>query len=176
MILYQKKRYPNEKAAFFQGSAKFELMAQVIWLKIQMITYWATKMSERVFVDTGFVFALINPNDQFHQKATALSVQFEVRPLLTTDAVLLEIGNAFSRRFRTESAKIIQYFLDSSDTEIARLTPALFKKGFDLYKTYQDKEWGLVDCVSFVAMRDKDVTEALTFDRHFIQAGFHVLT
>jgi hypothetical protein len=52
------------------------------------------------------------------------------------------------------------------------LTPQLFAQGFALYKQYQDKGWGLVDCISFVVMRQSSVTVTPTFDRHFAQAGF----
>lgn len=41
---------------------------------------------------------------------------------------------------------------------------------------YQDKEWGLVDCISFVVMWEAGVTQVLTFDQHFAQAGFQVLS
>ena len=44
-----------------------------------------------------------------------------------------------------------------------------------LYKQMDDKQWGLVDCISFVIMRERGVTEALTSDHHFVQAGFRVL-
>ena len=55
------------------------------------------------------------------------------------------------------------------------MSTSLFNDAFDLYKTHQDKEWGLVDCISFVVMRHEDVCEALTFDQHFVQAGFTAL-
>ncbi len=55
------------------------------------------------------------------------------------------------------------------------LTPELFQQAFELYQTYHDKEWGLIDCVSFVVMKNRGIRQALTFDRHFAQAGFHVL-
>ena len=45
----------------------------------------------------------------------------------------------------------------------------------NLYKKHQDKSWGLVDCISFVVMKRYEVTKSLTFDRHFIQAGFQAL-
>lgn len=40
---------------------------------------------------------------------------------------------------------------------------------------YEDKEWGLIDCISAAVMRAAGVSQALTFDRHFVQAGFQVL-
>ena len=38
-----------------------------------------------------------------------------------------------------------------------------------------DKEWSLTDCISFVAMNERDITDALTSDHHFEQAGFRIL-
>jgi hypothetical protein len=38
-----------------------------------------------------------------------------------------------------------------------------------------DKAWSLTDCISFVVMREHEITDALTGDRHFTQAGFNAL-
>ena len=51
----------------------------------------------------------------------------------------------------------------------------LFERGFQLFKTRADKEWSLTDCISFVVMEQMALTEALTADRHFEQAGFTML-
>jgi len=51
----------------------------------------------------------------------------------------------------------------------------LFADGFGLYQGRPDKEWGLVDCVTFVVMKKRGITEALTADEHFEQAGFQAL-
>jgi predicted nucleic acid-binding protein len=132
-------------------------------------------MRERLFVDTVFVIALINRRDQYHRQAVEVAQQFEGYPLLTTDAILLEIGNALSRSYKAEGSTIIDEFLHAEDIQVVHLTPELFQQAFEQYKTYSDKEWGLVDCLSFVVMRDEGVSRALTFDRHFAQAGFTVL-
>jgi predicted nucleic acid-binding protein len=132
-------------------------------------------MAEQLFVDTLFVVALINRRDQYHAQATALAEKVDGQPLLITQAVLLEIGNALARGFKREAADIIEHFLTSEEVEVVHITPELFEEAFTLYRSYGDKEWGLVDCISFVAMRRAGVTQALTFDRHFAQAGFQVL-
>ena len=95
--------------------------------------------------------------------------------MLTTDAVLLEIGNALARGYKQEAIEVIEQFRASDEVEIKRLTPYLFEQAFELYKQYRDKDWSLVDCISFVAMREAGISQALTFDRHFVQAGFEVL-
>jgi len=129
----------------------------------------------RIFVDSGFVIALINQRDQYHQQALELADRFEGYPLLITDAVLLEIGNALVRNYKQQATELIEQFLAADEVEVISLTPQLFREALGLYKMYQDKEWGLVDCISFVVMWQTGVNQVLTFDRHFMQAGFQVL-
>jgi predicted nucleic acid-binding protein len=129
----------------------------------------------QIFVDTLFIIALINQRDQYHQQALALADTLEGQPLLTTDAVLLEIGNALARNFKAEAVEVLDDLLSSEEIEVVRLTPELFGEAYELYRRYQDKAWGLVDCISFVVMRRAQVHSALTFDQHFPQAGFQAL-
>jgi len=92
--------------------------------------------------------------------------------VITTTAVLLEIGNALSRIARQEAVTIIHYFQTAPEATVIPLTPDLLDAGIQLYEMHQDKTWGLVDCVSFVVMQQQQISLALAFDRHFIQAGF----
>jgi uncharacterized protein len=132
-------------------------------------------VSTKTYIDTGFVVALVNERDQHHQKAAELASLHDDRQFLVTDAVLLEIGNALARKFRREAERIIEDFVWSEDVEVVRLTTDLFDEAFALYKAHADKEWGLTDCLSFVVMRQAGIRDALTFDQHFIQAGFRAL-
>jgi uncharacterized protein len=128
-----------------------------------------------VFVDTSFVIALVNRNDQFHAQAVAVADQYDGRALITTEAVLLEIGNALARSFKAEAIQIIENFLSADEVRVVPLNADLFQKSLTLYKTHQDKSWGLVDCASFVVMRELSIIDALTSDHHFQQAGFNIL-
>lgn len=59
-----------------------------------------------------------------------------------------------------------------------RIIPAtsdLLQRARDLFAARPDKAWSLTDCASFMVMQDESLTEALTTDRHFTQAGFHAL-
>ena len=133
-------------------------------------------MLNSVFVDTSFVIALINERDNNHLAALELADVFENNSLIITDCVLLEIGNALSKNFRAESVEIIRYFLTSKEASVVNLNPVLFNKAFSFYETHDDKSYGLVDCVSFVVMTEMAINRVLTFDKHFAQAGFVVVT
>lgn len=132
-------------------------------------------MTNSILIDTVFVLALINKRDQYHQRATELADFYDGHPLVVTEAVLLEIGNALARNFKAQAVEVIEGFRFSTEVEVVPLSPSLFEQGFKLYKQYQDKEWGLVDCLSFIVMRQAGMTEALTYDQHFVQAGFQAL-
>jgi hypothetical protein len=129
------------------------------------------RVLNRIFVDTLFVVALVNPNDKHHKKALSLAKKYEDHPLLVTDAILLEIGNGLARNFKKQAIEIIDHFFVSDEVEIVYLSPELFQRGFTFYKKHKDKEWGLIDCISFEVMRENGINDALTFDRHFLQSG-----
>lgn len=55
------------------------------------------------------------------------------------------------------------------------LDDTLFQKTFDRFKHVQDKEWGLVDCLSMIVAEEAGIVEIFTTDHHFEQAGFTIL-
>jgi uncharacterized protein len=58
---------------------------------------------------------------------------------------------------------------------IVSASKALFRQGLSLFADRPDKAWSLVDCISFVVMKQRRLSEALSTDNHFAQAGFKVL-
>jgi predicted nucleic acid-binding protein len=135
-------------------------------------------MKDKVFLDTAFVIASAIESDAFHEKALELLKEIRARgiQMVTTHAIVLEIGNALAGpRYR----RLAITALDSMETDdkvtIIPLTEELLEMGYKLYRSRMDKEWGLVDCVSFVTMKQLGITESLTADLHFKQAGFATL-
>ena len=128
-----------------------------------------------LFVDSAYVIALINERDRYHVQAKRLARLYRDRALIISEGVLLEIGNALAGRFRLKAAQIIEQFLVSSQVEVIYTSPRLLASAIALYKQMTDKQWGLVDCISFVIMRERGISEALTADHHFVQAGFRAL-
>jgi uncharacterized protein len=64
---------------------------------------------------------------------------------------------------------------EDKTVEIVPITDELYQKAFKLFCNRPDKDWGLIDCVSFVVMRENNLSQALTTDEHFEQAGFIAL-
>ena len=64
---------------------------------------------------------------------------------------------------------------NDEDVEILSINSDLFSTAFNFYSSRIDKEWGLTDCISFVVMKKQKLTDALTADHHFEQAGFKAL-
>ncbi|MDT4954947.1 MAG: uncharacterized protein QOJ02_3085 [Acidobacteriota bacterium] len=85
-------------------------------------------MPNRTFVDTSFVLALINERDQYYHQAEALSHRFDNSLLITTDAVLLEIGNALAKDFRKEAIEIIRALRNSKRVEVVQVDGELLEK------------------------------------------------
>ena len=63
----------------------------------------------------------------------------------------------------------------NTDSIVVPASSELVKAGLELYRRRMDKSWSLTDCISFVVMRDHSISEALTGDHHFEQAGFVAL-
>ena len=132
----------------------------------------------KLFLDTSFAIALVSPQDQHHASAAVMMEVIGTQriPLVTTRAVVVEVGNALSkRRDRWRAIALLDLYEKDPLIEVAPLSEELYERGRDFYQRHKDKEWGLTDCISFVVMRERGLTDALTADGHFRQAGFRPL-
>jgi predicted nucleic acid-binding protein len=128
-----------------------------------------------VFMDTYGLIAWNNTRDAAHQPVKSYLDTYS-GSILTTEWVLLEFADAFSlsstKPFAIEAIKRIhrlQMFV------VVGFEPAVYQAGFDLYEGRPDKDWSLTDCISFAVMNERGLSEALTADHHFVQAGFRAL-
>jgi uncharacterized protein len=129
-----------------------------------------------VFADSTFYVALLIARDANHSKAKALA-QSWTGSVVTTDYVLTEVANHLcgSPRQRAQFGRFLADATRDPQTTIVESSRSLWKRGTDLYLRRPDKEWSLTDCISFVIMEEEQLTDALTADHHFEQAGFNVL-
>lgn len=127
-------------------------------------------------MDTSFAIALISKTDANHSAALQIAQQLPRFRIVTSHAVMFEIGNTLSKKqYRLQGIKFLKSLECDPQVEVVTITPILYKKTFELFCHYHDKSWGLVDCSSFVIMKQQAINFALTADRHFQQADFKAL-
>ena len=133
----------------------------------------------RYFVDTAFWTAQLSQNDKHHALAIRISRELGKHPrLVTSEAVLTELLNTFSGKgihLRSLASKLVDNLKQRKSVTVFENDSKLFNAALAKYKKYYDKEWGFTDCSSFVIMEAEQITEALTTDQHFEQAGFVAL-
>ena len=128
-----------------------------------------------VFADTSYFAALANPQDEWHDAAGHWGDVLRCR-LIVTEYVLLELGNALVRA--NHRPLFLQWVKQvRTDTSITYVpgSKALLARGLALFAHRADKEWSLIDCISFEIMKQRKLADALTADHHFMQAGFKAL-
>lgn len=131
-----------------------------------------------VFADTGYWVARLNPNDNLHPKSTHLSKTMYPVYIVTSEVVLTEVLNDFSKRgeyFRDLAIELIRDLRANPNVRIVPQSSDQFEQGLRLYQQRKDKAWSHTDCVSFKIMEDMGIAEALAYDKHFVQAGYTAL-
>lgn len=128
-----------------------------------------------VFADTFYYLAMINVKDAAHRRAVRFSECVRV-PTVTTSWVLTELADSMAYPSRRGAfLRLLNSLRANPLCTIVPPSQALFDQGLDLYASRSDKGWSLTDCISFVVMRQHGLTDALSGDRHFEQAGFKAL-
>ena len=128
-----------------------------------------------VFADAFYFVARLNRRDQHHERVVAFSREHRGF-LLTTDWVLMEVADALAKsESRSRIRDFILHLRQSAGCEVVPASRDGQDRALDLYQQHADKQWTLTDCVSFVVMRERGISEALTQDHHFEQAGFIAL-
>lgn len=133
---------------------------------------------ELIFVDTAAWIALLDASDEHHESASKIFDELNNRNvrLVTTEFVLLELGDGFSAIGKRDQVVVFTTHLRSSEIlTIAPVSQELIERAWELFAERKDKKWQMTDCTSFITMRDMDITTAFTTDRHFTQAGFQKL-
>jgi uncharacterized protein len=130
------------------------------------------------FADTSYWMALSRKRDQYHGRAIAWN-QFVIRArcsIVTTESVLWEWLNGLSD-LSTRGVAAEGYRRAHADAriEVVSFQPELIDSSVHLYRMRSDKDWSLTDCLSFVVMERRHLTEALTTDGHFEQAGLKAI-
>ncbi len=126
------------------------------------------------FADTSFYIALVEANDAAHERAVTISST--VRRTITTDFVTVELTSYFAASHRRGLiAAFCQDLQANPNVTVVGATRQWIERGLAHYATRPDKQWSLVDCISFLIMEELHLQSALSSDNHFEQAGFRAL-
>jgi predicted nucleic acid-binding protein len=129
-----------------------------------------------VFADTYYFVALVNRKGDEARARAMDATRMRNGRLVTTGWILTELANTLSEpRHRQLFLNILATLQGDTQTSIIQPDAPLFEQGIALFAARPDKEWSLTDCISFIVMQREGITEALTGDRHFEQAGFVAL-
>lgn len=132
-----------------------------------------------VFIDTAGWVALIHRRDDYHPQAKHVYAGLGHVKRMTTDAVLIESCNIFSKvPLRSLAITLMEKVRETKNIgvlEVIHVTETLINRGLELFKRRLDKDWSLTDCISFVVMQDRGISNVFTTDHHFEQAGFKKL-
>jgi predicted nucleic acid-binding protein len=131
-----------------------------------------------LFADTFYWVALLNARDPYHARVASFSLALGAARLVTTDEVLTEVLNWFSRAgplWRGKAAIMVHNLRGNPTADVLPQTRADFDAALALYEARPDKGYSLTDCRSMVVLKASGVSEVLTNDHHFTQEGFAIL-
>jgi predicted nucleic acid-binding protein len=133
---------------------------------------------QTLFADTFYWVALIHAKDQWHRQVRSFSTLIKDYHLITTDLVLIEYLNFFAKYDQPMKRGVVNFYRQiqtSPQLQIISVDSNLIELGVQLYANRLDKGYSLTDCVSMIVMKQLDIHEILTHDKHFTQEGLTIL-
>lgn len=130
------------------------------------------------FADTSYWIALLSPSDSLHERAESVSRTLISVQIFTSEMIFVELLNDFSYRgplLRAAAVATIERLRRNPLVTIIPQSSILFQEALALYSSRGDKDWSLTDCASILIMQRYGITDAITHDQHFLQAGFKAL-
>jgi uncharacterized protein len=129
-----------------------------------------------LFIDTSYLIAVEYANDQKHREALKHWRSLSKKPslhIVTTSYVFDEVITFLNdRRLHSKAVEVGRMLLSSRTVNLVHVDEELFYDAWSFFQKRKDKQYSMTDCVSFVLMKRLEIKQALTFDRHFKQAGF----
>ena len=132
----------------------------------------------QIFLDTSYLQAIVDTGDNLNPLAITIIARLGNFRGVTSEMVLTELLNALCSRgqfLRQSAIRLTRDLRHDENTLIIPQTTEQFEQAFDFYQRRLDKGYSLTDCASMQIMRQLEIDEILTFDRHFQQEGFRAL-
>ena len=125
-----------------------------------------------MFIDTSGLMCLFDA--RVHRHSSAIRYFESTKARLTHSYVLAEfVALAIARRAPpAETLQFVKAIGADSEIDVFWVSRELHERALELLFARSDKRWSLCDAVSFVVMAERRITDSLTTDHHFDQAGF----
>lgn len=130
-----------------------------------------------LFVDSSGWIALFDRYDKYYEAAAKgmASLQGQRVRFLTSDYVFDETLTYLRRKTgHRVAAQFGRWVLTARHVEFVHVDEVVWQAAWEMFQTYDDKEWAFTDCTSFVLMGQHNLWRAFSFDQHFVQAGFQL--
>ncbi|MBN2441843.1 MAG: type II toxin-antitoxin system VapC family toxin [Spirochaetales bacterium] len=134
-------------------------------------------MKKVIFIDTGYWLALLNKKDNNHESARSKIETLKQSKIVISDFIIFETITFLNSSLKKHSlAMLFMDFIQSLENlEIIEVNSDIKITALELFKKYNDKDFSFTDCVSFAIMEEYNIADVFTFDKHFVQMGFHIL-
>lgn len=130
-----------------------------------------------LFVDSSAWIGLFGESDKYHQPASRAFTSLGAQPkrLVTSDYIIDEtLTHILITYGRHNALRFGRWVLSASFVDKIRVDEEVWQAAWEMFQSYDDKQWAFTDCTSFVLMRQHNLHRAFSFDRHFEQAGFQL--
>lgn len=132
-----------------------------------------------LFIDTGAFIAKYIENDQFHLQAikTWKNLEHKKEKICTSNFILDETFTLLGRQANYPfAAKIARVIYASEVIEIIRPSLDTELNALLLFEKYADQKVSFTDCISFQLMKENNIKNVFSFDKHFMLTGFNLIT
>jgi uncharacterized protein len=130
-----------------------------------------------VYVDTSAFLAVLNADDRFHARARVRWEQLieSGQSMICNNYVLVETIAVLQNRLGMDAVIVFQNDIRPILT-ILWVDEDVHQRAMSALLASGKRRLSLVDCASFESMRQIGLHQAFTFDAHFEEQGFEVLS
>jgi predicted nucleic acid-binding protein len=130
-----------------------------------------------VFIDTSAFLAVLNAADRYHplaRQAWTELLSAEDVTLVSSNYVIVETTALLQHRFGMEAVRLLENdLLPVIATQF--VTEAIHDQAVSALLAANRRQLSLVDCASFVILRELGLKMVFTFDPHFSEQGFSLI-
>jgi predicted nucleic acid-binding protein len=133
-------------------------------------------VKERFFIDSSFFFSLVDQKNLAHEQSKEL-LQKLPPFYITSNYVFAETLSLITKRLGKQTGVLFARSLQSSQQiDLIVADSKQEKQALEMYEKYDDKDFDYIDAISFILCKAFSIRRVLTFDHHFAQMGFVLVT